>query len=201
MGSETNTDNESGGLLTPPQREYLRGNTDIDPGSNHDRVTRSRIRNRLHAALTLDIDILATHLSADDWDQVTDSLSPSVTSSLITLVSWIHQIATAIGADTDAILARGIEHAETQLGNGDATVTVDLEITRGIDPLVDRFNDGDPTLTGADIARLHLENAIDSDDLTDYYNTLSNQSPPPKISTNVIDPSDSETIDPDNPAE
>lgn len=51
--------------LTPKQRAHLRGEADIDENTSHERVTRSRIRDRLRASL-LDIALMHDTLDAKD---------------------------------------------------------------------------------------------------------------------------------------
>ncbi|MFC6823483.1 hypothetical protein [Halopelagius fulvigenes] len=57
------------GILTPHRRDYLRGETDIEPQSNTERAIRSDIRENLKNSL-LDFPILLYHLREDDMRQV-----------------------------------------------------------------------------------------------------------------------------------
>jgi len=196
MADDSEESDQSGGLLTPPQREYLRGRADIESDSTHERVTRSRIRDRLHAAFTLDFELLGESLRADDRDQVLEDLDVGVAEGLIEMVAWVHQVADSVGLESERVLQEGLERGETRLGNGDITVEVEMEMYQGLERLQDRFEAGDPTLTGTELARLQLEEAINTDQLGEYYGeALGEQPNPDKVSTDMLE----EMVDTDSP--
>lgn len=58
-------------LLTEAQREYLRGDAEIEPGSAHERAMRSRIRKRLAKGF-LDFRLVFDYLSEHDRDALLD---------------------------------------------------------------------------------------------------------------------------------
>jgi len=186
--TDQNEDEQTGGLLTPPQRAYLRGEAEIDPDSTHERVTRSRIRDRIHAGLSTDFALLSESLREDDREQVLEEFSIDVTHSLIEMVAWIHQAAEKTGLDSEQILEEGIERGETRMGNEDITVEVDIELQSGVEWLQERFEAGDPTLSGAELARLQRETSIDSDAIGAYYGkALEEESDSAMVATNTFD--------------
>lgn len=65
--------NNISSLLTPGQRAYLWGSSDIDSGSANERATRARIRNRLTQGIW-DLAILQENLEARDVEQAFDSV-------------------------------------------------------------------------------------------------------------------------------
>lgn len=183
--SDSDGNDQTGGLLTPPQREYLRGEADIDPDSTHERVTRSRIRDRLRAGLSTDFALLGESLREDDREQVLENLGVDVTHSLVEMVSWIHQAAETTGLDSERIFEEGIERGESRLGNEEITAEVEIELHAGVKRLQERFESGDPTLTGSELARLKRETAISSDDLGNYYGTTLNEDESAMVSTGI----------------
>lgn len=60
-------------LLTPGQRDYLLGNSDIDAGSANERATRARIRDRLTQGVG-DLAILQANLESRDVEQAFDPI-------------------------------------------------------------------------------------------------------------------------------
>lgn len=186
MSGGKDDSNPSGGLLTPSQRDYLRGQADVEEDSTRERMTRSRIRDRVQAAFRIDIPLLAEKLRDSDRDQILDNFNAEVTESLIELVAWVHQSAEAIGLHSERILEAGIERGETRLGNETTTVDVEIETHSGIEKLKARFEVGDPTLTGHELARLQRESAIDTDTIGEYYGqALGNDSEAPMVSTST----------------
>lgn len=195
MADDSEESDQSGGLLTPPQREYLRGSADIESDSTHERVTRSRIRDRLYAAFTLDFDLLGESLRADDRDQVLENLDVGVAGGLIEMVAWVHQVADSVGLESEGVLQEGLERGENRLGNGDITVEVEIDMYQGLERLQDRFEAGDPTLTGTELARLQREEAINTNQLGEYYGELGEQPNADKVSTDTLE----EMVDTDSP--
>ena len=65
------SDEEISALLTPGQRDYLRGESDIEPGSANERAVRNRIRNRLRQSIS-DLAIINEHLEPRDLEQAFD---------------------------------------------------------------------------------------------------------------------------------
>lgn len=133
------------GILTPTDREFLLGESEIESKSQSERNARARIRKRLRNAV-LDFPILLEHLEDRDLKQVFD---PDVL--------W-HEIDVAIPAgigllyldDEEVFETRvlhGIKSAEIRKGY-DADVTVDIEVDRelSIDRLAERVAEaGDET--------------------------------------------------------
>lgn len=60
--------NTGSGILTGDQRQYLRGQSEIEPGSSRERNMRRRIRQRVRNAV-LDFGILNRHLDQEDLAQ------------------------------------------------------------------------------------------------------------------------------------
>lgn len=186
--TESDQDDQTGGLLTPPQREYLRGDSDIKSESTHERVTRSRLRDRIYATLSIDFALLGKSLRKDDREQVLDQLDVDVTPSLIEMVAWIHQAAETLGLDSKRVLEEGIERGEARLGNEDVTVEVEIEFHSGVEHLQERFESGDPTLTGSELARLQLETSIGVDEIGEYYGkTLEQGDDSERVSTGIVE--------------
>lgn len=184
--SDPDETEQTGGLLTPPQRAYLRGEKDIDPDSTHERVTRSRIRDRLHAGLSTDFAVLSGALRDDDREQVLEKLGVDVTHSLIEMVAWVHQAAETTGLDSEKILEEGIERGESRLGNEDVTTEVKLELHSGVKRLRERFEAGDPTLSGSELARLQRETSLDSNAIGEYYGEALEQDSS-MVTTNILE--------------
>lgn len=64
------------GILTTADRRYLLGQSDIEPGTQAERDTRQRIRNRVYNSL-LDFEILLQHMEPRDRQQVFEKRSDS----------------------------------------------------------------------------------------------------------------------------
>lgn len=63
-------DSETGAILTPTQRDWLRGEEELSDAA--ERMTRSRIRTRVRTALEEDFPILREHLSEADRDNLVE---------------------------------------------------------------------------------------------------------------------------------
>jgi hypothetical protein len=78
------SDERETALLTPAQRKYLRGNSDIEKKSSHERAVRARIRNRVRNSV---FDLALLHNTIEDRDlkkAFTDDNSGK------TLGDWLH---------------------------------------------------------------------------------------------------------------
>jgi hypothetical protein len=57
------------GILTKRDREYILGEKDVEPGSSHDRVIKSAIRNRVKESL-LDFGLLLEYLDETEYEKI-----------------------------------------------------------------------------------------------------------------------------------
>lgn len=185
-------------LLTKTQRDYLRGSRE-SKGPEHDRALRSRLRTRVYEGLN-DGTILWSHLDPEEiekifaaWEDADEDLDEreqeqmkeflpsfgdadeqerqSFERALIGLVAFIYTGTKASGnLDAETILTTGVEHAERVQGN-EVSAEIDISERFDTEELLKRFHNGDPALTGADLA--HLKSAVKEigpEETNDYYN-------------------------------
>ena len=73
------------GILTQSDREYLRGESDLEPKSHGERVARERIRKRIANSI-IDLEVVGSHLQRRDWNQLVDSLDEDEIKRAITVL-------------------------------------------------------------------------------------------------------------------
>ena len=138
-------DDRPRGVLTPIDREYLRGVSAVEPGSSHERNVRGRIRERSKNGL-LDGDLLFARLesrdrqrifeSADDLqfsrsaqkntERVSDVDSPPLVEGIC---GWIGLIYLEKEADFSSLIEKAIEDVHTKRG-WLAEAEIDIEVTQ-----------------------------------------------------------------------
>ena len=108
---------ESGALLTPTQREYLRGKSDKEGAS--ERMTQKRIRERISQTLVEDIQLLQRSIESDTVsleyeDIINDIPRGARRKSFSQAIVFICQLAVAGNVDVDDLL----EEAQTEVEEG-----------------------------------------------------------------------------------
>lgn len=134
---------EVNSLLTSTQREYLRGELDIETGSAHERVIRSRIRNRVRAGLT-DLVLLRRRLDANDRQTVfrspddeaagvnlTVGVLPDAVAFLYLGLADQYADAEQVEREFANIVRNGVLAATAQQGVTVEDVNVSIEVERG----------------------------------------------------------------------
>lgn len=168
------SDDEISALLTPGQRDYLRGESDIETGSANERAMRNRIRNRLRQSVA-DLGLINKHLETRDLEQTFDlidllKLSPQLT-LLLDIDSRIK--GNYSSADSEALPSEDeIDGFETlyssalrglyiKRGYEVEKITVDIEVELGddIDEIAKRHLS---ELSDREIIQLHEANKISS---------------------------------------
>lgn len=108
---------ETGALLTPSQREYLRGESEKKGAS--ERMAQKRIRERISQTLVEDIQLLQRSIEANTtslkYEDIIDEVPPDDRKkSLLRALVFISQLAVAGNIDVDDIL----EDARTEIEEG-----------------------------------------------------------------------------------
>ena len=137
-----------GAVLTPSQREYLRGESDIESQTDRERMTRARIRERIRAAIA-DFSLLLEATDPDELHQALDlieqkeaHLEEGVAGGLIDGVAFMFAANAAAYrgneiTDSDMygpLIAEGIRRACRHADIAVDRVGVDIEI-EGVAPL------------------------------------------------------------------
>lgn len=138
--NESNDDGPPAALLTPTNREYLRGEKELDGAA--ERALRSRIRKRIQAGLR-DFSIILDRLADDDLDKVfsesveTRGGSQMPISDTISRVIAVLYLGLPRGDDDPrkpdddpvaTVIATGIERALTRRGGAVASVSVEVDV-------------------------------------------------------------------------
>lgn len=133
-------------VLTPSQREYLRGEQKTSDSA--ERAIKARIRNRLQASIfdlqliieALELEDIDTALSEPDWYDLELGSTPPVTNRMPALPAllYLYHREDEREADTDGWrtqrdVKRGIEMALTRMGVGYDRLEVDINIVRAGD--------------------------------------------------------------------
>mgnify|MGYP007008814423 CR=1 FL=1 len=131
-------------LLTPGQRDYLLGNSDIDAGSANERATRARIRDRLTQGVG-DLAILQANLESRDVEQAFDPIDfNDVEPALALILDGVSRVSkyqhgTSDGQDPDdevkdmfaAFYAGALKSMYVKRGIEVENITVDVDIELG----------------------------------------------------------------------
>jgi hypothetical protein len=108
---------ESGALLTPSQREYLQGKSDIDGSA--ERMTKKRIRERISQTLVEDIRLLQQSIESDavsiEYEDIADEIPQyDRRKSFSRSIVFVCRLAAAGSIDVDDLL----EEAQTEIKEG-----------------------------------------------------------------------------------
>jgi hypothetical protein len=108
---------ESGALLTPSQREYLRGKSDIDDSA--ERMTKKRIRERVSQTLVEDIRLLQQSIESNtvsiEYEDIVDEIPQyDRRKSFSRSIVFICRLAAAGSMDVDDI----VNEAQTEIKEG-----------------------------------------------------------------------------------
>lgn len=140
------SDEELSALLTPGQRDYLQGESDIEPSSANERAVRNRIRNRLRQSIS-DLSIINEHLEPRDLEQAFDLVDLMEFSAPIALLLDIHsrvkldQVDESKGAvpndeaidGFEAIYAGALRDLYIKRGHAVEEISVDIGVKLGDD--------------------------------------------------------------------
>lgn len=158
------------GILSPADRAYLRGETEL-ASTQSERNTRARIRERIYDSL-LDLELLVEFLSDHDRELIFEKrFEDAGTEAFDALVSSIAFLYEGIG-ETDlsfeTVLREGINVAEAK---NDRAATVGLELTfqsLTTEQLRHKLERRE-SLSLTEIAYLHASDEIRADELVRYF--------------------------------
>jgi len=153
-------DDEQGALLTASQRKYIKGESDVEPGTSHARAVESRLRTRLRWGM-YDFTLLLGHLAPEERKKVfeekgekdgeegllgTTPLRTTIIDALgffyLVLADfddwwarqerWEERDRYAVAAERfEELLSSGIARAFMSEGESVEEINVDIEIDRG----------------------------------------------------------------------
>ena len=163
-------DNRDRGILSPADRAYLRGETEL-ASEQSERNTRARIRNRIHDGI-LDCELLVEHLPERDRELVFAERFEGMdgTEAFDALVSAMAFLYRGIGDTSlsfETVLREGVNVAEAENDRA-ATVVLDLTFqSRNVDQLRHKLENGE-TLSLTEIAYLHESGTVTRSELARY---------------------------------
>jgi hypothetical protein len=179
-------DDRPSALLTPRQRDALRGESDLS--ARGERAARARIRDRLQASIfdlqliasTLPLEDLDTALSEPDQYESNPDTQPPLTNALPTLpeIVYLRYRDTAHAAEgqhdgwqTAVAVERGIESALTRMGIGYDSIDVDIHVERAEN--LEELADGDLASYSPDrLTQLHRAGLIDGDQFSQAWRAM-----------------------------
>jgi hypothetical protein len=164
-------DDRDRGILTPADRDYLRG--DSDPASvQSERNTRARIRDRVFDA-TLDFELLVEGLDDHDRELVFEKRVGAMDGTeafdaLVSMVAFCYQAVGDTDLDFADVLAEGVNVAAAREGRA---ASVDLDLTHHAlsVPELRRKLEAGETLSLTEVAFLHDSDEIGRDELAGYF--------------------------------
>lgn len=165
-----------GAILTPSQREYLRGKSDIEEESDRERMTRSRIRSRIRAGVQ-DFALVLERLDLEDIKKAFETPAQDEVEveygleSMIALVYLFYMDIDKPGwVASEDLFEKRIESAIVlalnQVGESANNVDVGIEVARG-DPLDDLLGKGIQELSLTELDQLHRAKKIDREAYVD----------------------------------
>lgn len=159
------------GILSPADREYLRGETTFESDQS-ERNTRARIRRRIEAAVR-DTDLLVDHLEDRDRELVFEKHvgdGPDGVRALIAAVAFLYRGIEDAGLSVETVLEEGISRAEAER---DRAATVEFDVDR--EPLdatrLSRKLRRTESLTLSELAYLRESDDVSLERLLDRYAT------------------------------
>lgn len=187
-------------LLTPRQREILKGDTDITARAQ--RGARARIRDRLHASI-FDLHLIASTLPLADIDkalaepdqyEAEAGTTPPLMNHLEALPALLylhhreHETEAPSREDgwrTAIFVESGIEMALTRMGIGFESINVDIQVKRA-EELDSLMGEEVKDLSQEQLSQLHRARIIDADTFGKAL-MLINQDDPPNKTLEKID--------------
>ncbi|MFC7176165.1 hypothetical protein [Halosegnis marinus] len=157
-------DERDRGVLSPADRAYLRGETDL-ASVQSERNTRARIRDRVYDGVR-DFELLVEHLDARDRALAFESRGDGTETfdGLVAAVAFLYAVADDAGVDFSTLVAEGVNVAEAA---NDRAASVDLDVTyHGLTAagLLDRLERGE-RLSLTELAFLHRSPDVRDDEL------------------------------------
>jgi len=181
-------DDRPSALLTPRQRDALRGESDLS--ERGERAARARIRKRLHASI-FDLQLITSTLPLKDLDKALSEpeeyeskpgSSPPLKNALFTLPALMylsnrHSEPTANGQpdgwQTALTVEHGIELALTRMGVGYDSIDVEIQVERA--ESLEELAEGDLASYSPDrLTQLHRAGVIDSDQFAQAWGAKDN---------------------------
>lgn len=161
----------SRGVLSPADRAYLRGETDLQSVQS-ERNTRARIRDRVYQSI-LDFELLVEELPAHDRELVFKKQFEKMDGSeafdaLVSAVAFLYRAVEDTDLEFETVLNEGINVAEAK---NDRAATVDLDLTfqaLTAGQLRRKLERGE-TLSLTEIAFLHKTDEVSMDELARYF--------------------------------
>lgn len=158
------------GILSPADRDYLRGNADLRSVQS-ERNARARIRDRVFDA-TLDFELLVEHLAARERELVYgkrfDALDGAdALDALVSMQAFCFQAVAETDLDFATVLREGINVAEAR---NERAASVDFDVTYQsltAEQLRHKLERGE-SLSLTELAYLHQRDDVDMDELARY---------------------------------
>lgn len=107
---------ETGAILTPSQRKFLRGSNNEELSDANMRMTRGRIRDRIQTSITEDIPLITEAIAAEnepnslDEEKIVEQVDEDeFQDGLALLVALIDVLSTELGVDVDDVLIEGLD--------------------------------------------------------------------------------------------
>jgi hypothetical protein len=179
-------DDRPSALLTPRQRDALRGESDLN--ARGERAARARIRERLQASI-FDLQLIASTLPLDDLDKALSEpeeyeskpgTQPPMTNALHTLPEMVYLSYRDSGPaaegqpdgwQTALTVERGIESALTRMGIGYDSIDVEIQVERA--EKLEEFAEGDLASYSPDrLTQLHRAGVIDGDQFSQAWSAM-----------------------------
>ncbi len=165
-----NGENRERGILSPADRAYLRGETEL-ASEQSKRNARTRIRNRIRDGI-LDCELLVEHLTEHDRElvfgkQFEEMDGTEAFDALVSAIAFLYRGIDDTNLSFETVLREGINVAEA---NNDRAATVEFDVTfqtRNADQLRHKLKAGE-TLSLTEIAYLHASESVTRSELARY---------------------------------
>lgn len=172
-------DERDRGILSPADRAYLRGETDL-ASVQSERNTRARIRDRIYQSV-LDFELLVEHLSERDRELVVEKRFEGIDGTeafdaLVSAVAFLYQVTKDTDLEFESVLSEAVNLAEAK---DDRAATVQLDLTfqsLTAEQLQHKLERGE-TLSLTEIAYLHESDEVRMDELARYFRDTDESTP------------------------
>lgn len=165
-----NGENRERGILSPADRAYLRGETEL-ASKQSKRNARARIRNRIRNGI-FDLELLVEHLEERDREllfaeQFEEMDGTAAFDALVSAMAFLYRGIDDTSLAFETVLREGINVAEAE---DDRAATVELDLTyqsRNADQLRHKLKAGE-TLSLTELAYLHASESVTRSELARY---------------------------------
>lgn len=165
------SDRRDRGLLSPADRSYLRGETEL-ASVQSERNTRARIRDRVHDGL-LDFELLLEALPERDVallfeKRLSDESGTAAFDALVSMLAFLYRGVDRTDLDFETVLREGINLAEAREDRA-ATVTLSTTFHALDTDQLRRKLDAGESLSLTEIAYLYEAEDFGRDELAEYF--------------------------------